>query len=120
MSKRRARGPKREKVGSRPLPAVSSSKVVEAASRAIFESVVQPWLVTHWDRHDYGIDAIVEIATPQNDSSELQATGKRFAVQLKSTADPDNPGLDLDVPVTKVRYWLQSTEPVLLISCHIR
>lgn len=69
------------------MPTVTAARVLEDKSRRIFGDIVSPWLVTDWTQHDYGIDAIVEITRTRTTGSNLDATGKRFAVQLKATED---------------------------------
>lgn len=103
------------------LPTVTVEKVCENKSRTIFNEAVSPWLVTEWNQHDYGIDAIVEVTRTRSTGNNLYATGKRFAVQLKATKD-DLAGLDtvsVRVRPEHIRYWIESTEPVLLVVCHV-
>jgi len=113
--------PRRTRRAKAALPTVPAEKVLESRSRSIFVDSVSPWLVTDWSEHDYGIDALVEITRAQESGDDFDATGKRFAVQLKATEN------DLDgrhaAPVRvrpqQIRYWLESTEPVLLVLCHV-
>lgn len=102
------------------LPTVPLEKVAEERSRAIFKEAVSPWLVTDWQQHDYGIDALVEV-TRERESANFDATGKRFAVQLKATNEDISPRAHAGVRVRpeQVRYWTDSTEPVLLVLCHL-
>lgn len=102
------------------LPTVLSEKILEERSRAIFKEAVSPWLVTDWHQHDYGIDAMVEV-TRERESANLDATGKRFAVQLKATEEDVTSRAQAPVRVRpeQVRYWSESTEPVLLVLCHV-
>jgi GTP-binding protein EngB required for normal cell division len=102
------------------LPTVPAEKVLEERSRAIFKEAVSPWLVTDWHQHDYGVDAMVEV-TREREGANFDATGKRFAVQLKATEEDVTSGARAPVRVRpeQVRYWTESTEPVLLILCHV-
>lgn len=104
------------------LPTVPAEKVIESKSRTIFIDAVAPWLVTDWTQHDYGIDAIVELTRETDIAGNLDATGKRFAVQLKATmgelpSQPSSP--HVRVRPEHIRYWIESTEPVLLVLCHV-
>lgn len=102
------------------LPVVADEHVLEATSRRLFEEAIAPWLMTDSRPHDYGIDVFVEIARRAHDDGPRQATGKRFAVQLKSSGQ-DLKAVSVPVPIrtTTLRYWLASTEPVLLVYCHV-
>jgi GTP-binding protein EngB required for normal cell division len=112
----RARAPRTKAT----LPTVPAEKVLEESSRAIFKEALSPWLVTDWQQHDYGIDAMVEV-TRERGSANFDATGKRFAVQLKATKDDVTSRVHAPVRVRpeQVRYWNESTEPVLLALCHV-
>lgn len=112
-------GPRQPRT-SAPLPTVTAEKILENMSRAIFIEAVSPWLVSDWSQHDYGIDAIVEL-TAIRSSGNYDATGKRFAVQLKSTEEDLRSGETVSVRVgtEKIRYWVESTEPVLVVLCHV-
>jgi Domain of unknown function (DUF4365) len=57
---------------------------------------------------------MVEIVSPTEDG-RAEATGKRFAVQLKAT---DDAIIALRVATSKIYYWMESTERVLLVGCH--
>jgi len=102
------------------LPTVPAAKVLETTSRLIFHEAVSPWLVSDWAQHDYGIDAIVEITRAQG-TGNFDATGHRFAVQLKATEEDigSRPQAPMRVRPTQIRYWLEGTEPVLLVLCHL-
>ncbi len=91
-------------------------KIKETISKNYFELMLSKWLVTRWETHDYGIDAMVEITSPLIDSEDRIPTGKKFSVQIKSRSDkPDNNSdFHIEVEVGKIRYWLNSTEPVML------
>lgn len=68
---------------------------------------------------DFGLDAIVEIYKPRIASDELAATAKRFAVQLKATSlEPENAEFAFDVKTSTIRYWMSSSEHVVLTVCH--
>ncbi len=103
------------------LPTVPDKKVTEERSRNLFKEAISPWLVTDIT-HDYGIDCLVEIAKPHVNGTDHSATGKRFAVQLKASGQVKKLDRFHDVRVKPehVRYWIGSTEPVLLVFCHIR
>jgi hypothetical protein len=103
------------------MPTVTAARVLEDKSRRIFGDIVSPWLVTDWTQHDYGIDAIVEITRARTAGGNLDATGKRFAVQLKATEEGPTVQDFLSVRVRpeQIRYWLESTEPVLLVLCYV-
>lgn len=103
------------------LPTVTAEKALEGKSRAIFCEEVAPWLVTDWTQHDYGIDAIVEVTQPRESCGDFDATGRRFAVQLKATEETfdGKPTVSVRVRPGQVRYWLESTEPVLLVLCRV-
>ena len=91
-------------------------KIKESISRNYFELMLSNWLVTRWETNDYGIDAMVEITNPLIDSEDRIPTGKKFSVQIKSRSDKPNNNYDfhIEVEVGKIRYWLNSTEPVML------
>lgn len=101
------------------LPIVPQEKVLENESRTLFQQAMHPWLVTGWDQHDYGIDVMVEVAQPRVGSRDLHATGKRFAVQLKATEQTIADSFAVSIPTRTVRYWFESTEPVMLVACHV-
>lgn len=114
------KSPRRNRANKACLPTVTAQKVLEEKSRAIFTETISPWLVTNWTEHDYGIDAIVEIVRAR-EAGNNDATGKRFAVQLKATEDQiaGRAGIAVRVRPEHIRYWLESTEPVALIVCHV-
>jgi GTP-binding protein EngB required for normal cell division len=103
------------------LPTVTEQKAIENESRAIFRQAVSPWLVTDFTEHDYGIDAIVEITRPRLASKDLDATSQRFAVQLKATNESvsERNAVSVRVRPEHINYWLDSTEPVLLVLCDV-
>lgn len=103
----------KKRVGS---PIVPVEKIKESISRNYFELMLSNWLVTRWEANDYGIDAMVEITNPLIDSQDRIPTGKKFSVQIKARSDkPDkNADFHIEVEVGKIRYWLNSTEPVML------
>ncbi|MGW6131332.1 DUF4365 domain-containing protein [Cellulomonas sp. NPDC055163] len=80
---------------------------LEARSRVAFSAhAPETWSVEDRNR-DYGIDLDVEIFEGD------QATGLRFAVQLKSVGDfKGKPSVS--VKAEKLRYWLAQDVPVLL------
>lgn len=84
-SANRRSGASGKAMGKPRLPTVTSEKVLEARSRAMFIEAISPWLVTDWNQHDYGIDAIAEVTRERTFGDNRDATGKRFAVQLKAT-----------------------------------
>lgn len=98
------------------LPIRSSAKRKEDISKNHFEESISPWLLTRWESHDYGIDAIIEITRPLAGTTDDIVTGKRFSVQLKASRSPlrKNGNYSLRIGTEKVRYWLSSIEPVLL------
>lgn len=100
-------------------PILSQTKIVENASRLVLEEAVQPWMVTHWHAHDLGIDAIIEVTRRPFGEADFRGTGKRFAVQLKATEGSLSQCGSVDVPVDKVYYWHEATEPSLLVTCHL-
>lgn len=103
------------------LPTVTRQKVLEEKSRIMFAEAVSPWLVTEWTQHDYGIDAIVEITRECPSGNGYEATGKRFAVQLKATEKDlaEHDAIQVRVRPEQIRYWLKSLEPVLLVCCQV-
>ncbi|MDP1826607.1 MAG: DUF4365 domain-containing protein [Archangium sp.] len=98
-----------------------AEKVLENRSRTIFNEAVLPWLVTDWTEHDYGIDAIIEITRAREVGENFDATGKRFAIQLKATEEEiaGRNAAPVRVKPEQIRYWIESTEPVLLVLCHV-
>lgn len=102
---------------NRGMPIRPSSKRKESVSRNRFERTVSPWMVTRWESHDYGIDGVVEITRPRFGTDDDIVTGKRFAVQIKATSSSRRirGKICLRVQIRKIRYWLNSTEPVMLV-----
>lgn len=115
-----AEAPIRKKKRVKALPIVSENSVTEVRSRAIFVKAISPWMMTDV-RHDFGIDGFVEITRRRKDGEDFEATGKRFAVQLKASGLARVPGTKKEIRIRPehVRYWRESTEPVLLVFCHV-
>lgn len=101
------------------LPRVTRALVAQDESRRILEAVLSPWRVTRWEANDFGIDGVVEITSPVANTADNEATGAMFAVQLKAT-DADDAPTSLDVSPGKLRYWLNHSLPVVLVSTHLR
>ena len=100
------------------LPRVPRTFVGQAESRRLIEEELSPWLVTRWESADFGIDGVVEITRPIGGSSvDEEATGKCFALQLKST-DAELERSAMSVTTGHLRYWLDHSLPVLLVSHH--
>jgi GTPase Era involved in 16S rRNA processing/gas vesicle protein len=110
---RRKKGQSKKKTR---MPIVPVEKIKESISQNHFELAVSNWLVTRWIAHDYGIDAMVEITSPLIDAEARIATGKKFSVQIKARGDNANEKcyFQIGVEVSKIRYWLNSTEPVMM------
>lgn len=123
--KRKVSLPKDGKANKSPspktLPTVPEKKATEERSRRRLKEVLDPWLVTD-AQHDYGVDGFVEITRPHEGDKDYEATGKRFAFQLKASSQVKAPAKEAEVRVRPehVRYWLASTEPVLLVFCHLK
>ncbi len=102
------------------LPTVLHSHDVETQSRTLLRAALSPWLVIDNHEHDYGIDMFVEITRTRTGDPHLDATGKRIAVQLRATEQHvDGSIVGVPVKVNHVRYWLASTERVLLVHCEL-
>lgn len=103
------------------LPVVGSQRILENRSRAILAEAVSPWLVTQWNEHDYGIDAVIEILRPRDDvRGGMLVTGRRVALQLKASEDaPGDRHASIEVHVRTVRYWLASNDPFAVVFCHV-
>lgn len=99
-------------------PRVPRSFAMETESRQLLERVFHPWLVTRWEQNDFGVDAVVEVTAPVPDAQDRRATGKLFAVQLKSTDDAKEPK-GLSVTTGHLGYWADHSLPVLLVSAHL-
>ena len=93
------------------MPLVGAGILLEEESRRLFEQIVAPWTCQRRDR-DNGIDLDVDILALTSDGSAV-ATGKRFAVQLKATRSAKNSN-SRSIKTTSLRYWYDSTSPVLL------
>lgn len=99
-------------------PRVTRSLVAQDESRRLLEEALTPWRITRWEANDFGIDAVVEITLAVQGTSDHEATGHLFAVQLKATDDADAPG-SLRVSPGHLRYWVNHSLPVLLVSAHL-
>lgn len=117
MIKKKKESGRGRRAGNEVLPIRPSSKRKESLSRDSFGLAVAPWMVTHWESHDYGIDAMVEITRPALGDDDEIVTGKRFGVQIKATSSRKKvKGMEtLRVPVRRISYWLHSTEPIMLV-----
>jgi signal recognition particle receptor subunit beta len=101
-----------------PGPVVPRTAVAQTKSRRLLEDALEPWLVTRWEQHDYGIDAVVEIVTAIHRTTNHDPSGKFLSVQLKSTDSATLP-TSIDVTTGHLRYWLRHSMPVLLVSAHL-
>ncbi len=97
---------------------ITRELVAQDESRRLIEETLSPWPVTRWEANDFGIDAVVEIASAIPDSAHHRATGKLFAVQLKAT-DQEHERTTLRVSTVHLSYWLNHSLPVLLVSAHL-
>lgn len=112
------RAAKRPRARPGDVPRVPRSFVAQEESRRLLEGALSPWMVTRWNQSDFGIDAVVEIASAVPGTSDREASGRLFAVQLKSTDDPKDPDV-LRISTGHLRYWLNHSLPVLLVSAHL-
>lgn len=106
------------KASASDAPRVPRTFMAQTESRQLLEQAVSPWLVTRWEQNDFGIDAVVEISGALSGTGDREATGRLFAVQLKSTDDADEPE-SLRISTGHLRYWLNHSLPVLLVSAHL-
>lgn len=111
-------GVPRPPAGGARAPVVSRSHVQQSESRRILEDVLSPWLVTRWEQHDYGVDAMIEITAPVHGTPDHHATGRLFAVQLRST-DAGELRPSLSVTTIHLRYWLDYSVPVFLVNVQL-
>jgi GTPase SAR1 family protein len=100
------------------LPRVPRTFDMQAESRHLLDEALAPWLVTRWEQNDFGVDAAVEITDPVTGTGDREATGRLFGVQLKATESADEP-TSLSVTTGHLRYWLQHSLPMLLVSAHL-
>lgn len=79
-------------------------------------------MICSWMQRDYGIDVIVEITKSISNSIDQIITGKRFSIQLKSSATKDfgDTKITLSVPKEKISYWYEAIEPVLLVYVDLK
>lgn len=91
---------------------------MQTESKQLFERLFHPWLVTRWEQNDFGIDGVIEITASVPETQDRRATGKLFAVQLKSTDDAREP-MGLSVTTGHLGYWADHSLPVLLVSVHL-
>jgi GTPase SAR1 family protein len=104
------------------LPTRHSNHIKEDQSLIYFKNSVLPWVVTDIKgNEDYGVDAMVEITKDKIKSENKLATGKKFNVQIKSTASIKNE-TDLSVVVkrTTFLYWYQNTLPVFIFLVDLK
>lgn len=100
------------------LPRIPRSFAAQAESYRLLECVVDPWPVSRCGQNDFGIDAYIEISSQLIGTDDSEATGHLFAVQLKSTDNLEEPEA-LRVSTGHLRYWLNHSLPVLLVSAHL-
>lgn len=87
-------------------------------SRQLLESLLSPWQIMRWEPSDFGIDALVEITHRASIAGHQEATGHLFSIQLKASHEPNAPR-ELPIAVHHLRYWLNHSLPVLLVSTHL-
>ncbi|MBN8694581.1 MAG: DUF4365 domain-containing protein [Bacteroidetes bacterium] len=104
------------------LPTRHSSHIKEDQSLIHVKQAVLPWVVTDIKgNEDYGIDAIVEITKDKLKSENKLATGKKFNIQIKSTAEIANDSdLSVQVKRTTYLYWYQNTLPVYIFLVDLK
>ncbi len=102
------------------LPVMTEQAVLQNDSRPLVSQALRPWPVTDWVQHDYGIDAMVEVATPRDGAPGFHVTGRRIALQIKANGDTTRPSRpSVEVNVRTLLSWFASHEPVALVFCHV-
>ncbi|MFO0355983.1 MAG: dynamin family protein [Sphingobacteriaceae bacterium] len=104
------------------LPIRHSNHIKEDQSLIYFKQAILPWVVTDIKgNEDYGIDAIVEITKDKLKSENKLVTGKKFNVQIKSTASIET-SADFSVSVkrTTFLYWYQNNLPVFILLTDLK
>lgn len=99
-------------------PRSTKAAQLEAKSRRMLEEVLAPWSVRRWTEEDVGIDAVVEVTDALPDTSDREASGLVFGVQLKATEAKRAPR-SVRVTSGHLQYWLYHSMPVLLVSAYI-
>ena len=90
------------------LPKRHPTHIKETLSYKLFkESIPDHWLVRELSERDYGIDALIELVTLDN-----QVTGKLISIQLKSTDNfkfnSFNKFTVYSIEKQTTNYWLNS------------
>lgn len=128
LSRKRARskstpeGASQKRASSRDGPIVPRTHLDEGTSRRRLADLFHDWLVTSWSEHDFGLDGMVELTNPFSENvAQRINTGKKFSFQLKARSDEPRPdgSFALGVEVTHLRYWLNTTEFVMLVRYDI-
>ncbi len=86
--------------------------------RESFADAVRPFQVMYLEQRSGNIDALVETTRRSAIGPTDESTGKRFAVKLiEDPSDSTRAGAPASVTLKagQIRYWLSSTEPVLLV-----
>ena len=99
-------------------PRVPHIFMLQAESRQLFEQMIAPWVVTRWEQNAFGINAVVEISGALPGTNNRKETGRLFVVQLKSTEEEAELEV-LRATTGDMRYWLNHSLPVLLVSAHL-
>lgn len=94
----------------------SESHQNEDLSKLKFEAIIQPWIVS-WVTKDYGIDAMVQTASPIDGKKDMKIERNSFHVQLKSIGKLKISETEIvyPLPVKKVQQWIGSNVPVLFV-----
>ncbi len=97
------------------FPQRSKNHILETASYKIFNNhIPNRWIVRELLERDYGVDALIEIVSDNN-----QVTGELISIQLKSSKNIsfDNSGKHRFYNVKKqtTNYWLNSDIPMFLL-----
>jgi len=98
-----------------PIQSVSHPK--EVLSKRKFDELMSPWTVLHWEKVDYGVDAIVAISQPIDGKEDRHMAAKYFSVQLKSSAAKPlrNGQRTIVVGVEKINFWYGSNLPTMVV-----
>lgn len=104
------------------LPTRHSSHIKEDQSLIYFKDMILPWVITDIKgNEDYGIDAMVEITKDKIKSENKLVTGKKFNIQIKSTAEiKDEADFSVSVKRTTFLYWYQNTLPVFIFLVDLK
>jgi tetratricopeptide (TPR) repeat protein len=96
------------------MPERPLSHQLESESRRAFEALLGNRSVFRPDNPDYGVDGTVE-----EFDTDFKATGLRYFVQLKASADPDPAkALSRSIPISTATLYGALDLPLLMVGYH--